>query len=422
MTLAELQNIKDKGLLQKLVKELAKYSGSEVPTEVFQQMSSRAAAGLNLWDRDAIKEYQDITYAVLTSAPLGLLGLNADQKQAKQTIDYINFQKDQLIELGRFALATQLAVAGDVVQGYAYQPGSLVPTRLSQLGPSSFIFFQTDESTTGSNQTTGLLQSQAQTSTTQSASNSFRVSMVPKPSEQTPNFTTPLVTEAMLPKLTGDQQAQANKLVEGGMNPYMAKIQVLGPDGLKAAYETFGGVALEGMPTLDAKTGLPILPYGPAQQSSYTYMTSNGIQNKLPYIYRPVNVETAQEIAKAYEQMPNILDDSVWNSNDPKMVEYKNKVLASYNALAGETLQQFKHILKSNGTSVEFYPVDANGNVVDPYGGNPRNALMDLMANNHLYVYPTSAGFGTTGISETDSERNPMLKESGVLFGDKKPQ
>lgn len=78
----------------------------------------------------------------MTSAPLGLLGLNADQKQAKQTIDYINFQKDQLIELGRFALATQLAVAGDVVQGYAYQPGSLVPTRLSQLGPSSFIFFK----------------------------------------------------------------------------------------------------------------------------------------------------------------------------------------------------------------------------------------------------------------------------------------
>lgn len=419
MTLAELQNIKDKGLLQKLVKELAKYSGSELPTEVLQQMSSRAAAGLNLWDRDAIREYIDTAYAVLTAAPLGLLSFNADQKQAKQTIDYINFQKDQLIELGKFALATELAVAGDVVQGYAYEPGSLVPTPLNQLGPSSFMF-QAAESATGSNQTTGLLQSQAQTSTTQSASNSFSFSMVPKPSEQTPNFTTPLVTEAMLPKLTGDQQAQANKLVEGGMNPYMAKIQVLGPDGLKAAYETFGGVALEGMPTLDAKTGLPILPYGPAQQSSYTYMTSNGIQNKLPFTYRPVNIETAQEIAKAYEQMPNILDDSVWNSTDPKMVEYKNKVLASYNALAAETLQQFNHILKSNGTSVEFYPVDANGNVVDPYGGNPRNALMDLMANNHLYVYPTSAGFGTTGISETDTERNPMLKESGVLFGDKK--
>jgi hypothetical protein len=72
-------------------------------------------------------------------------------------------------------------------------------------------------------------------------------------------------------------------------------------------------------------------------------------------------------------------------------------VAASYDAMIKETMAQWRAIQKT-GLKVEFIPPDAP----NPYAHSPRMAMKDIRDNGHLWVYPTSTGFGT---SQADDQR-----------------
>ena len=113
-----------------------------------------------------------------------------------------------------------------------------------------------------------------------------------------------------------------------------------------------------------------------------------------PKTYVKVDAARATRIADAFESMAH-------KPSDPK-------VKAAYQAMIQETLDQYLAILKT-GLKVEF------NDGSDPYG-NPRNAILDVVENNHLFVFSTKDGFGS---SDLDVAANPLLAETEFKFGDK---
>ena len=79
-------------------------------------------------------------------------------------------------------------------------------------------------------------------------------------------------------------------------------------------------------------------------------------------------------------------------------------VLAAYSAMIEETAAQYQTILDT-GLQIEFITGE------DPYGGNPRLAILDIVENNHFSVYSTREGFGTD--EAFDPSESPLLEESG---------
>ena len=144
--------------------------------------------------------------------------------------------------------------------------------------------------------------------------------------------------------------------------------------------------------------GLPEgqLPFSVARQAARNY--GDFVGRSVPelsgdtseYTYQTVDGERASRIATAFDEMPD-------TPNDPFTI-------AAYDALAEETLRQYDFI-KDTGLEVEFYPEG-----VDPYPDTPRQMIDDVVQNNHMYVFPTDAGFGTEGITEQQIEDNPMLR------------
>jgi predicted GNAT family acetyltransferase len=135
---------------------------------------------------------------------------------------------------------------------------------------------------------------------------------------------------------------------------------------------------LKGMPTSVDVPGKGKIAFGPetrAQAAAADYAKRAGIKYDPPRDYKKVNVDTAKQIAKAYDEMKN-------DPTDPK-------VKASYDALIKETLDQFQSI-KATGLKIEFIEPGQK----DPYAASPRLAIMDARDNNHLWVYPTESGFG----------------------------
>jgi hypothetical protein len=129
------------------------------------------------------------------------------------------------------------------------------------------------------------------------------------------------------------------------------------------------------------------------------YAQTTGLDYNPPTIYQKVDPERAKRIAAAYDAMPHDPDHPL--------------VKASYSALLNETLGQYQ-AMKRAGMKMEFYP-DVNN---DPYKSNPRLAVEDVRNNNHMYVYPTDAGFGS-GPELSGSEKNPMLGDSGERWNGK---
>lgn len=121
------------------------------------------------------------------------------------------------------------------------------------------------------------------------------------------------------------------------------------------------------------------------------YMKSAGLEYKKPTDYKPADPKELAKVAAAYDKMPH-------NPNDPS-------VKASYDALTKETLAQWQAIKKS-GLKVDFIKPGQP----DPYAASPRLAIEDAQKNNHMWVYPTEAGFGTEGAAPND---HPMLADSG---------
>lgn len=129
------------------------------------------------------------------------------------------------------------------------------------------------------------------------------------------------------------------------------------------------------------------------------YAQTSGLDYNPPTVYQKVDPERAKRIAAAYEAMPHDPDHPL--------------VKASYNALLNETLGQYQ-AMKRAGMKMEFYPDPSQ----DPYKSNPRLAVEDVRNNNHMYVYPTDAGFGS-GPELTGKSENPMLGDSGEKWNGK---
>jgi hypothetical protein len=143
--------------------------------------------------------------------------------------------------------------------------------------------------------------------------------------------------------------------------------------------------------------GLPEGAYGShrgLQELAHSYMAGAGLPYNPPRTYQSVDPQRASRIAEEYERMPHA-------PNDPT-------VAAAYQALANETMAQYNH-LTNHGYSFDFYPE------ADPYPMGPRQAIEDLHNNQHLYVFPTEAGFGT----QNETSDHPLLADTGIQWGGK---
>ena len=128
--------------------------------------------------------------------------------------------------------------------------------------------------------------------------------------------------------------------------------------------------------------------YNVAEEVARKYARSAGIDYRPPSDYVSVDPVFASRVAQAFEQARH-------NPQDPQVAE-------SYQALIEETLAQYEAILDS-GLEVEFIDFDKIG---DPYEGNPRSMIDDVRENNHMWVFATTDGFGS---SDVDISDNPLL-------------
>ena len=143
--------------------------------------------------------------------------------------------------------------------------------------------------------------------------------------------------------------------------------------------------------------GAPAHVEGPVPQvakAAEDYASKAGIDLKRQPSYAEADPRRGRYLAKAYEKMQHAPDDP--------------KVRASYEALASDTMAQWK-ALQDAGAKIEFLKPGA----ADPYPGGPRDALADLRGNNHLFVFPSEAGFGS-GEKIAD---NPLLRSTGINHG-----
>jgi hypothetical protein len=147
---------------------------------------------------------------------------------------------------------------------------------------------------------------------------------------------------------------------------------------------------LQGLPARIKVDGQTVTfgPYAPAREAARKYAERAGIDYQPVQTYQPVDPAFATRVAQAFEEMEN-------NPTDPE-------VAAAYQAMIAETLAQWQ-VVKETGLVVEF--IDGP----DPYG-NPRNAILDVVNNNHLWVYSTADGFGDgIGAADYDTTQQPML-------------
>lgn len=161
------------------------------------------------------------------------------------------------------------------------------------------------------------------------------------------------------------------------------------PPGMALFQGPPAGERLQGLPYRIKVDGVvrEFGPFEPARDAARVYTEQAGLPYLPPSTYVKVDEERAKRIAQAFEDMPH-------DPTDPL-------VKASYDAMIRETLAQWQAI-KATGLKVEFITG------ADPYG-NPRNAILDVVENNHLWVFPTSEGFGGSESADVDISGNPLL-------------
>lgn len=158
---------------------------------------------------------------------------------------------------------------------------------------------------------------------------------------------------------------------------------------------------LEGQPQVVNIPGRGRTVFGPfakARAVARQYMREHGWPFSPPTQYAKVDPVRAKRIADAFDAM----------KHDPENPE----VRAAYQALIVETVAQWQAI-KATGLKVEFIDFAKTG---DPYAATPRMAILDVVENNHLWVFPTDDGFGST---DTEFPGNPLLEMSGEFIGDR---
>ncbi len=186
--------------------------------------------------------------------------------------------------------------------------------------------------------------------------------------------------------------------------------QSAGPEGTAGLAEAQGSAANldRGSQRLDGLPDAPMLidgqwyvpgPNAQAHDAAQAYMASVGLPYTRPRAYVRVDTVRAAKIAAEFEKMKH-------DPTDPE-------VALAYQALIDETLAQWQAI-KATGLKVEFIDFEKQG---DPYAASPRLAIMDVQDNNHLWVFPTDAGFGS---DDTDISGNPLLALTDEYIGDKR--
>ena len=154
---------------------------------------------------------------------------------------------------------------------------------------------------------------------------------------------------------------------------------------------------VEGLPAKAKVDGVEVTfgPYVPAREAAILHAEQSGIPYRQQASYYKIDPAFSKRLADAFLQM----------KDNPSAPEVK----AAYDAWADETIAQYKAMLKT-GITIEFMP-----NNRDPYG-NPRNAILDVINNNHLYVFPADGGFGSAAITEEQIKKNPALALTDIMI------
>ena len=177
---------------------------------------------------------------------------------------------------------------------------------------------------------------------------------------------------------------------------YIAKVAALDN---QAVLDANAGKDLRGLPQrVNVPNAGPLTfhSHKDIQSIAQDYNRKHGIQTSHPTDYVKVNPSHAARIADAYGQMSHAPDDP--------------EVKSSYDALKAETMAQYRHAT-DRGYQFDFYPEGR-----DPYPNSPREAVLDLHHNKHMYVYPTHDGFGSGDDVPSD---HPMLEDTGMKWGGK---
>jgi len=163
-------------------------------------------------------------------------------------------------------------------------------------------------------------------------------------------------------------------------------------------YGVNAGTDLVGLPSIVTVPGMGKVAFHtfkPAQDVANAYMAARGL-GPAPTTYVKVDPERAARIAAAYEKAEH-------SPQDPE-------VKAAYRAMIDETLAQYREVLKT-GLTIEFIEGE------DPYAASPRMAILDVVENNHLWVFPTTDGFGSSALDVSD---NPLLEETAFEISGRK--
>lgn len=171
-----------------------------------------------------------------------------------------------------------------------------------------------------------------------------------------------------------------------------------GPDQRDARREKDG--SLKGLPrnfTVGDKQ-VTASVWQPAVDVAKRYAEQSGIAYNPPFDYVKVDKQRAERIAQEYTAM----------RHDPQNAEVK----AAYDAMIAETTAQYQAILDS-GLTVEFIDYAKQG---DPYAASPRLMTEDVRNNNHMWVFSTRDGFGSSDLDVSD---NPLLAETGFEISGK---
>jgi hypothetical protein len=134
-------------------------------------------------------------------------------------------------------------------------------------------------------------------------------------------------------------------------------------------------------------------PNAIARTAAAAYAKKAGIDYQPLKDYRYLYPKAAKNVADAYEAMKH-------DPTDPKVAK-------SYAAFKAETLAQYKQMQKA-GVKVDLDPSY-------PYK-NPREMHTDVRDNNHMSIYPTEAGFGSSDAAPTD---HPLMEKSPIQMGGK---
>jgi len=192
---------------------------------------------------------------------------------------------------------------------------------------------------------------------------------------------------------TGKLQTQAGQLPQqGGVR---RSIRLL-DDETRAKYPDLEK-PVEGLPATVKVDGKDVTfgPYTPAREAAIFYGQESGIPYRQQESYHKLDPDFSKKLAATYLQM----------ADDPLNPE----VARAYKAWGDETIAQYKAMMKT-GIKIEFMP-----NNKDPYG-NPRNAILDVLNNNHLYVFPADGGFGSKAITEEQIKHNPALALTDIMI------